>query len=515
MQKVLIYVQAFNAEKYLDRALNSILNQTYTDFICWVCDNGSTDETFNIIQKYVIRDSRFVSFHVEKNDTGILYKEYIPKLLREADKSDIKWFCILDADDQYQIDFLSEMLNFVLQNNLECAACGSEFINADKIQSIGERCIEHDLIIQNHDFDVYFPIYHQYMRTFWGKLFCIDLLKKCNFCFEQNIKYGMDTLATMKTFYHAKRVGILSKTLHKYYISPKSLSYQFDKTRIEADQILALETEKYLQDKCGVVSQQNRDFLRYVYLNAIKDTFNVLTASRESVTKKLQLLIQILHNRYSYDLFSWDSGGEEKKTLSLMFISWIMRQKESYTTESDLAAEAMALIGAAPNNMPSQYTVAENFIFLVKLRDHWRSDLIPDTIDKQIVSLTEKNLLLKPYALSFFLYFHEICAYILDNKFENALHKIQEIIDNNQDIPQEYVLPLFSLSTDLSAKLYNMELFIYFKKIYISLLLDFSQLKTAKEELSDWDTILPDDLEFRILRNRINSYVNNVGLKEL
>lgn len=504
MQKVLIYVQAFNAEKYIKKALDSISRQINPNFICWVCDNGSTDGTAKIIRKHITEDSRFSLFYVKKNDTRILYKEYLPKLMQEADTNNIKWFCNLDADDQYKPEFLSKLIYFMQQNNLDCAACGSDFISGETLKLIGQRCIKKNLILQDQDFNVYFPIYHQYMRTIWGKIFTIDLLRKCNFQFSHNIEYGIDSLTTMKAFYHAERVGILSGTLHKYYISPKSVSHQFDEKRIRADQVVAFETERYLLNKCGSVSPNNCIFLRMVYLNAIKDTFSVLIKSQEPVLTKLQLLVQILGSRYSLDLFTWNGGGEEKKSLSMMFISWIMNQKESYTIAVDTATEAMALLGAAPDGIPRQYTDAQKFVFLARLCFHWRGESVPEVIDKQILSLIDGDLLLKQFDLSFCLYFQEICSHVLDSRFTDALRRIQEIVEGEQDIPQEYVLSLFSLAVNLAAKLEDMESFIYFKKIYISLLLDFSQTETAKEELADWDTILPEDLDFKKLRKRID-----------
>ena len=52
MAKVVVWTQAYNAEKTLRRAMDSILQQTYTDFEYYVLNNASTDGTGAIIEEY-------------------------------------------------------------------------------------------------------------------------------------------------------------------------------------------------------------------------------------------------------------------------------------------------------------------------------------------------------------------------------------------------------------------------------------------------------------------------------
>ncbi len=56
-------------------------------------------------------------------------------------------------------------------NQLDIAACGSDFIHAENGVLMGKRLLKQDLILEERSFESYFPIYHQFMRTIWGKLF--------------------------------------------------------------------------------------------------------------------------------------------------------------------------------------------------------------------------------------------------------------------------------------------------------------------------------------------------------
>lgn len=64
---VSVVMPAFNAEKYIPEAIESILNQTFKDFELIIIDDGSTDKTWNIIQEYAKKDGRIIPVRNEKN----------------------------------------------------------------------------------------------------------------------------------------------------------------------------------------------------------------------------------------------------------------------------------------------------------------------------------------------------------------------------------------------------------------------------------------------------------------
>ena len=65
MVKVSIGVPVYNVEEYLRQCLNSIMEQTFTDFEVIMVDDGSTDNSFSICQEYVAKDNRFKLIHQE------------------------------------------------------------------------------------------------------------------------------------------------------------------------------------------------------------------------------------------------------------------------------------------------------------------------------------------------------------------------------------------------------------------------------------------------------------------
>ena len=144
----MIYVRtcAYNAEKTLKRAIESILNQTYGDFRFYILDNGSTDGTREIIRYYAEKDERIVPFYNERNfdrSENFDFWNLIDSLV-EGD-----YICFLDADDAYDTRFLEESFRFLTENQLDMVMCGSVFMDEETWTSYGARVLPEDIVISD------------------------------------------------------------------------------------------------------------------------------------------------------------------------------------------------------------------------------------------------------------------------------------------------------------------------------------------------------------------------------
>ncbi|MDZ9565364.1 glycosyltransferase, partial [Escherichia coli] len=64
---VAILLSTYNGEKYLEEQLDSLLLQSYQDFVVYIRDDGSSDRTVNIINQYVMKDNRFINVGNSEN----------------------------------------------------------------------------------------------------------------------------------------------------------------------------------------------------------------------------------------------------------------------------------------------------------------------------------------------------------------------------------------------------------------------------------------------------------------
>lgn len=115
--KVTVLMSCYNAVRWLDEAIDSILNQTFKDFEFVIIDDGSTDETLKIINSYARNDDRIVV--ISKPNTGLT-----DSLNVGLQRARGEWIARLDADDVAFPTRLERQIEF-LNNNKEIALLGS------------------------------------------------------------------------------------------------------------------------------------------------------------------------------------------------------------------------------------------------------------------------------------------------------------------------------------------------------------------------------------------------------
>lgn len=108
---VTVLMSVYNAKSYLGESIESILNQTYRDFEFIIIDDGSTDGSRAIIQKYALCDNRIVYI---KNRTNIGLAKSLNKGIKLAKG---KFIARQDADDLSAIDRLEMQVNYALANS--------------------------------------------------------------------------------------------------------------------------------------------------------------------------------------------------------------------------------------------------------------------------------------------------------------------------------------------------------------------------------------------------------------
>ncbi len=100
--KVSIGVPVYNGENFLTARLNSILNQSFTDFEIILSDNASTDNTEKICKKYQESDKR-IKYHKQSQNQGLFYNYKFV-----LDNSIGEYFVIANVDDLWEVSFLEK-----------------------------------------------------------------------------------------------------------------------------------------------------------------------------------------------------------------------------------------------------------------------------------------------------------------------------------------------------------------------------------------------------------------------
>lgn len=103
--KISIIVPVYNAEQYLRRCIDSILNQSFTDFELILIDDGSKDKSSDICDEYAAKDSRVRIFH--KENGGVSSARNVG-----LDDSCGEWVAFVDADDEIEDGYLNIRKSF-------------------------------------------------------------------------------------------------------------------------------------------------------------------------------------------------------------------------------------------------------------------------------------------------------------------------------------------------------------------------------------------------------------------
>ena len=117
MDRISVIVPVYNVKKYLDKCIESILNQTYEEFELILVDDGSTDESGAICDKYQTIDSRVKAFHIENGGVSRARNYGIQQASGQ-------WIAFADSDDYIESDMYEKLLAVATSTDADIVACG-------------------------------------------------------------------------------------------------------------------------------------------------------------------------------------------------------------------------------------------------------------------------------------------------------------------------------------------------------------------------------------------------------
>ena len=127
-----IIVAVYNAKGYLERCLDSIINQTFSDYEVLLVDDGSTDGSGAICDKYEQEDSRFKVIHKENGGVGSARKIGLDNAVGE-------YIIHMDSDDWAEPDMLRKLYDFATDSNADVVICDLYRDRAGKIQLSSQK----------------------------------------------------------------------------------------------------------------------------------------------------------------------------------------------------------------------------------------------------------------------------------------------------------------------------------------------------------------------------------------
>jgi len=215
MATISIIVPVYNAEKYIDRCVVSILAQTFEDWELLLIDDGSTDRSGNLCNGYAQRDNRIRVFH--KSNGGVSSARNVG-----LDEATGKYVVFVDADDWIDNDLLHAL---IANNHADLTVCDFTLENTD------DTCPTDHLNDQYYDFNAIRHLLGTVPASVlltapWGKLFNKEIIDMSHLRFNPKIVGGEDTVFVYNYLYHISSVCCTHHSLYHYWISGTGLSCQ-------------------------------------------------------------------------------------------------------------------------------------------------------------------------------------------------------------------------------------------------------------------------------------------------
>ena len=214
--KISVIVPIYNTEKYLEKCLDSLVNQSMKDIEIICVDDSSPDNSLRIIEKFSREDPRIKVIKHEKNlglggarNSGIL-----------AAKSE--YIASVDSDDTINENMLEELWEATEEGVKDIICCGyNELSEGGKL--LHQRNFE-QADISSSDSSIDF--FNTFNPSFCNKLWRRSLFVENSIFFPEN-RYFEDTATTPRVLMKAKRIKIIDKSLYNYYQRDQSITSTF------------------------------------------------------------------------------------------------------------------------------------------------------------------------------------------------------------------------------------------------------------------------------------------------
>lgn len=211
--KVSIIIPVYNAEKQLERCIESVLKQDYTDFELLLINDGSSDKSGDICERYATSDARIRVVH--KENTGVSDSRNLGISMAKGE-----FLQFLDSDD-----WITPEATGLLIRGAEKFNC--EMVIAEFYRVVGERLarkgdIQEDIVMDREEFAVHMMNNPAdfYYGVLWNKLYRRDIIVDNALRMDKEISWCEDFIFNMQYIRYVKKVYALQVPIY-YYVRTK------------------------------------------------------------------------------------------------------------------------------------------------------------------------------------------------------------------------------------------------------------------------------------------------------
>lgn len=299
MELISVIVPVYNVEKYLERCVESILNQTYTDLEIILIDDGSTDKSGEICDELQKKDPRIIILH--KENGGQASARNIGLEICKG-----SWVCFIDSDDFIKEDYVEELYRLCKTYNVPISQCGAV---RGKASDFPYENVEVNEVKWKFN-DMYTSSLRVFRAVVWGKLIKAEIAKKYPFPVG---KIYEDEGPSFKYIYDGRECVVTNKRMYYYYMSSNSTLRNTNK-RVNFDIV------DIFEDRCKFLSEHKEtELIDYTEKElCIRLMLNYCSAKKEKKNKEDRIkLIKLF--KVHYHKVNWNLAFPQKEVVALRF----------------------------------------------------------------------------------------------------------------------------------------------------------------------------------------------------
>lgn len=261
-----VIIPCYNLAGYTRKCIDSILGQTYKNLEVIVIDDGSTDETPQILQQYADKDDRVIFISQQNAGAG----EAINKAISIAHG---EYMAFVDNDDWIEHDMYEKLYTALIENQADMSVCNFNLVYDDHTKFCYSKMKNIVVDVQKDPYG-YFSRYCACPRPnnyTWTRLYKADIIRNSDVRFEY-FPMGADTLFNFKLLPKIRLVAFITDGLYNYVQRTNSSVYtaakKVDIAKVYADGFEAL-ADYYIENEyiefCEVLSIHAYTRLRSIF----------------------------------------------------------------------------------------------------------------------------------------------------------------------------------------------------------------------------------------------------------
>ena len=272
--KVSVIVPVYNVEKYIEKCLDSLIEQEFKDYEILVIDDGSVDKSADIIKKYVKKHS-FVHYFYKKNGGLSNTRNY------GIERAKGEYITFVDSDDYVSKSFLKLMYEKAYKEKSDIVICEFNYV------------YDNGLEVRSHsNLDYTSSIDKKYLLT--PQMATIRMFKKelfKNLKFKENIFYE-DLEICPKFLNYTKKISYVNEGLYYYVMHNNSIMHQ--KTYNNH----LLDIYKVLDSNYELLISSYPEEIEYLYIIHLLRTASLRFLDYKEGKSELKKIVSIMKDKF-------------------------------------------------------------------------------------------------------------------------------------------------------------------------------------------------------------------------